>query len=446
MPDPLVSWVRREDLGTRFAELRGKRTDPARELAPLPIRAVRLDGRLEVIDGFKRLAEWADGVEVPVVVEEASLPPSKLALPGAKALLLVANAPRRTTSAMDEARVVASLADEDALSLKHVAKLLSKKDAWVETRLTLARHLAERAAVALDEGRIGVTTAHALCAFSREDQARLYAAIESHGLTTREVAALLATYRAADEAERKTLLRDPLGVLRAPQSASPLSGEPAAIAERMTRTKEALADFMRLALPRSPEPEARFLDAERRRVAFAVLSAAKTLLSEYPDLLEVIDGPETGEADPGPVPDAPLEAGGGEEARHRREEGEGRPRGPVLRPVPRSPEGEGGSFSEGGDAPHEGGGDAHEGGAAIPEADGPVLRSPEGEGGVEARAVHGGRGDEGEGRPLREPHPEGDPRPRVHRRTDARRGGSPPPARSAEVHAEGLPALRDAPW
>ena len=101
MREAVVSWVRREELGTRFAELRGKRTDPARELAPLPIRAVRFDGRLEVIDGLKRLAEWSACVEVPVVVEEASLP-------RAKALLLAANTPRRTASAMDEARVVAS--------------------------------------------------------------------------------------------------------------------------------------------------------------------------------------------------------------------------------------------------------------------------------------------------------------------------------------------------
>jgi len=395
MPEALVTWVRREELGTRFASLRGKRTDPSRELAPPPIRAARLDGRLEVIDGFKRMAEWTDRAEVPVVIEEAS--PTL-----AKALLLAANEPRRTASAMDEARVVASLVDEDALSVKQVAKLLGRKEGWVETRLTLARHLADRVATALDEGRIGVTTAHALCAFSREDQARLYAAIEGHGLKTRETQALVATWRAADEGEQKALLRDPLGVLRAPQSAFPLSGEPAAVVERMARARESLADFMQLAIPRAPEPEARFLDAERRRVAFAVLSAAKTLRSVYPDLMEVIDGPETGGQDPGPVPDPPLEAGGGEEAPDRREDGESRPRPDA---VPR-----------GGAAPHD----------------------------LEARALPAARGGEGEGGPLREPHPEGDPRPRVHRRADARRGGGPPPARAQEARTEGVPSLRDA--
>lgn len=396
MPEALVTWVRREELGSRFARLRGPRTDTARELAPQPIRAVRIEGRLEVIDGFKRLTEWGDRAEVPVVVEEAS---PQLA----KALLLAANAPRRTTSAMDEAHVVASLVDEDALSVKQVSKLLGRKEGWVETRLTLAERLGERAAVALDEGRIGVTTAHALCAFSRDDQARLYAAIESHGLATREVAALLSTFRASDEGERKALLRDPIGVLRAPQSASPLSGEPAAIAERMTRAREALADFMQLAFPPAPEPEARLLDAERRRVAFAVLSAAKTLVSEYPDLMEVIDGPETREADPGPVPDPPLEAGGGEKAPHRREDGEGRPRGDV----------------------------APAGDAAADDR--------------EARAIHGPRRREGEGGALREPHPEGDPRPRIHRREDARRGGGPSVPSGQEARAAGLPSLRDAP-
>jgi len=61
-------------LATTLAPLRGRRTDPASALAPLPVRvAANEDGTYEVLDGFKRVARWiADGqLHVPAVVEEA---------------------------------------------------------------------------------------------------------------------------------------------------------------------------------------------------------------------------------------------------------------------------------------------------------------------------------------------------------------------------------------
>jgi len=165
----LVLQVPVEPLCTTLAPLRGRRTDRHSDLAPLPLRrllkkskspskdrraggvsplvrfvgdwtrgltpparrrlldffssllrvAGRHDGGFEVLDGFKRLAQWrSDGLrEVPVVVE----PVSGIAC---KARLLQANAPPKTFSAMDQARVVASLAQQDGLSPCAIAKLL----------------------------------------------------------------------------------------------------------------------------------------------------------------------------------------------------------------------------------------------------------------------------------------------------------------------------------
>src|SRR5438128_1350372 len=126
-----------EHLATTLAPLRGPRTDPASSLAPLPLRvAARNDGTYEVLDGFKRLASWThDGhTHVPVVVEDA------LGVVR-KARLLEANAPRRTLSPMDEARVVRSLADEDHLTPTQIAKLLGRGRGWVDRRLMLGRRL-----------------------------------------------------------------------------------------------------------------------------------------------------------------------------------------------------------------------------------------------------------------------------------------------------------------
>jgi len=142
-------------LATTLAPLRGPRTDPASTLAPLPLRvAPTADGRYEVVDGFKRLAQWtrAGHTQVPVVVEDA-------AGVVAKARLLEANAPRRTLSPMDEARVVHSLAADDHLTAPQMVKLLGRGRGWVDRRLALGRRLAPEVAAHVDAGRLSATTA-----------------------------------------------------------------------------------------------------------------------------------------------------------------------------------------------------------------------------------------------------------------------------------------------
>jgi len=174
-------------LATALAPLRGPRTDAASALAPLPVRvAANANGTYEVLDGFKRVAQWTrDGqTHVPVVVEEAA---------GVvrKARLLEANAPRRTLSPMDEARVVRSLADDDQLTPTQIAKLLGRGRGWVDRRLTLGRRLAPVVAGHVDAGRLSATTAHRLTAFPRAEQPRLAEALLRHGLRSREAEVFL---------------------------------------------------------------------------------------------------------------------------------------------------------------------------------------------------------------------------------------------------------------
>ena len=76
-----VTFVPLARIRTSLAALRGGRTDRESPLAPLPLRAaMEADGTFEVLDGFKRLAQWeAEGLlDIPVVVEEVK------ALDGAK--------------------------------------------------------------------------------------------------------------------------------------------------------------------------------------------------------------------------------------------------------------------------------------------------------------------------------------------------------------------------
>src|SRR3989304_5974282 len=94
------------------------------DTAELPIRVVPTDdGLYEVIDGFKRLEGWREQGKalIPVVLECPSRAEEH------KRLLLLANSPPRTLTALDEARVVCSLLTEEALTQNTIARMLRGK-------------------------------------------------------------------------------------------------------------------------------------------------------------------------------------------------------------------------------------------------------------------------------------------------------------------------------
>jgi ParB-like chromosome segregation protein Spo0J len=245
-------------LATTLAPLRGARTDAASRLAPLPLRVTpAADGTYEVLDGFKRLAHWARNghTQVPVVVEDA---PGVLG----KARLLEANAPRRTLSAMDEARVVRSLADDDHLPPARITTLLGRSRDWVDRRLVLGRRLVPEVARRVDTGRLSATTAHALATLPRSEQSRLAATLDRHGLRTREAEAFLATWRAAadDPVTREALLRDPRSATPAPGDAtvSPLGPTARELQARFVQTDRALAELVHVDLTGFADPDRRW--------------------------------------------------------------------------------------------------------------------------------------------------------------------------------------------
>ena len=269
-------------LRTSLAPLRGERTDRS-DLAPLPLRVAAAGDAFEVLDGFKRLALWrAEGrTEVSVVVEAVET------LAAMKARLLDANTPAKTAGPVDEARVVASLRDEDQLSEAAIAKLLGRKPLWVERRLALARRLCPQIATRLDRGRLSLTVALALCAFGRTEQKRLGDVVDKHALTSREAHAFLATWRAATDAPtREALVRDPRSATPAAsdQGGSPLGATAADIAAKLDALEETLRELPALDFSGLSDAERRVLDARRRQIL--------TLLQE------TVDGPHGTRGDP----------------------------------------------------------------------------------------------------------------------------------------------------
>jgi ParB-like chromosome segregation protein Spo0J len=256
----LVSLVPVERLRTSFATLRcpiaGSRPD---DLVDLPLRAAEVeDGFFEVVDGFKRFERWrAEGrTEIPVVVERSRSTEELMAL------LLAANAPRRTVTVMDEARVVEALLKRPGVGRATAARLLGRRPWWVENRLALALKLAASVQRRLDVGALRPTIATALTKVAGKDQERLVRAIETNGLTTREAIALvLAFARLEDEKDRAELLRDPIARLRRPRPTSPLSPVAEAAAARLEQARSVLKD-----LARGPVLPEGLTDAERQRL------------------------------------------------------------------------------------------------------------------------------------------------------------------------------------
>lgn len=258
-----LRFVPLHQLRTTLAPLRGPRTQRASSLTPLPLRVAPVGPETyEVLDGFKRLAQWRENGEavVPVVVEDAS----GLLL---KSKLLEANCPRKTLSPMDEARVVRSLVEEDGLSPAAASKLLGRRLRWTERRLALARRLAPPLGARLDAGRLSFTVALDLAAFPKSEQTRLALAIERHGLPTRAAQAFLATYRVAPEGPaRQALLTDPGGVRPPPADPSPLGPTAADLERRFDQAERLLEELSRLDLSGFLDPERRVLEARRRRL------------------------------------------------------------------------------------------------------------------------------------------------------------------------------------
>jgi len=276
---PRMTHVPLKTLRTSFGSLRGCGSalpEQVHEPGPLPLRVLQSsDGSFEVLDGFKRLERWrASGVsQVPVVIEDISAGHEALAV------LLTANAPRRTLTAMDEARVVSALRHEHGLGSTGIARLCGKKPGWVATRLTLAQRLSPAVARKVGEGTIGVTIAHALCALDGDEQDVVCTTIDRHRLTVRQGGALIAAYRVAESSQEKELLmKDPHRTVGpAKHDDSQQSRLAIYLEHKLIAMQETLKELARFSIPeeRLTGPELRRLQACHRAVMGSLFDIAK---------------------------------------------------------------------------------------------------------------------------------------------------------------------------
>ncbi len=264
---------------TSYAHLRrGKRLlSEIDDVAVLPIRVVpKDDGAFEVIDGFKRLAAWREQqyTSVPVVIESFCSKEEQ------KRRMLLANAPRRTVTALDEGKIICSMIDDDGKTAGDIMRLLGKKKSWVARRIDIGRYLSSTAEEKMSCGAMGPSVGHALCALSHKEQDQILVAIDQHGLRAHEALDLISAFRVADEKEQKIVLRDPKGQLNQKQAPT-LSPCAMQLENKLEDIRQALHDLSDFIIPEEmAPPEKRRIEAIYRSVLSEVKHMAHALTPE----------------------------------------------------------------------------------------------------------------------------------------------------------------------
>jgi ParB/RepB/Spo0J family partition protein len=151
-----------------------------------PVVACEREGRLEIVDGFKRwsaapLCGWTT-LSVKVVALDERL---------AKAAILGLNSLQQATRELEEAWIVQALVREDGLTQVEAAHLLGRHKSWVCRRLAFL----ERLSVALKEemrlGLLGPTLARQFLRLPAGNQEKVLAVTRRDTLTARETGALI---------------------------------------------------------------------------------------------------------------------------------------------------------------------------------------------------------------------------------------------------------------
>lgn len=185
-----------------------------------PVLVYEVEGRPELVDGFKRrraaLSLGWRALRAEVVDADGV---------GAKLRLMHSNA-RGGLHALEEAWLVRALYRQEGLSQPQIALLLGRDKSWVSRRLVLAEGLSDEVEGAVRLGLVSATAARELGRLPRGNQDEASRVVVRRGLTSRQTARLVERLlRAGDEVTRSRLLAE----------AATGEGEPAGV-ERPARS------------------------------------------------------------------------------------------------------------------------------------------------------------------------------------------------------------------
>lgn len=193
-----------DELGESLAELRlrtglGEMARSLRRHGQLTaVLCCQQAGRLEVADGFKRVAAartlgWES---VGVQVRKTD---------GAGAKLLVWQSNRGTgLSDVEQAWVIRSLHRSEGLKQTQIASLMGHDKSWVCRRLMLAEGLASEVEAWLRLGLLSASAARELLRLPRGNQAEAAQSVMKRGLTSRQTARLVEELTSVSDAEGRS--------------------------------------------------------------------------------------------------------------------------------------------------------------------------------------------------------------------------------------------------
>lgn len=195
-----------------------------------PVQAYESGGRLELIDGFKRLhaARALSWTKLRAEVQHVDGA-------GAKVRLWRCNA-GTGLSELEEAWLVRALYREDALTQPQIGQLLTRHKSWVCRRLMLAESLTDGVTADVRLGLLSATAAAEVSRLQRCNQDEAARAATSRGLTSRQVVRLVdAVLGATDDTERARLFK------QAPGQVEPSTGPKGGV-RRRTPAEQLAAD------------------------------------------------------------------------------------------------------------------------------------------------------------------------------------------------------------
>ncbi len=173
-----------------------------------PLTACRRDGRVELLDGFKRRTAAAQVAWPTLSVRLVEVDEQQ-----AKAAVFGLNCTGRRPNELEEAWIVQALVREDGLSQVEVAQLLDRHKSWVCRRLAFLERLGAEAQADLRLGLLSAGLARQLTRLPAGNQVAVLTTARREALTLVEVQGLIDLLQGASPGQEALLLQDPRAAL-----------------------------------------------------------------------------------------------------------------------------------------------------------------------------------------------------------------------------------------
>jgi ParB/RepB/Spo0J family partition protein len=241
--------------------------------------AVQREGRLELVDGFKRRAAAAQMGWSELLVSVRSLDER-----GQWAAMLTLNRSAGSLSVLEEALIVRELC-HSGLMQTEIAQLVARHKSWVSRRLGLVDRLHPDLVEWVRTGLMSAGTARRLLGLPAGNQLEMAAVVKQAELSTEETELLVSLYRKASDPEvRRFLLSEPrTAIQRARPEKTPVEPDPR-LSQRGKALAKALPILRAMALrvsealqPLPDSSDLRLLSAELGKTARALRGLDKAL-------------------------------------------------------------------------------------------------------------------------------------------------------------------------